>query len=123
MNDDDGLRGCWYGRRHDEDTARVPHARPQIVGLYTIPGKADRSWVVMWLRFEGTVKEILAGFALVEYDELMQESNSSERLLEWFSVPGTQLQDPGRLPSGAPCNLSPGYVLRPAPPTQVGRPH
>lgn len=72
-------------------------------------------------RFEGAVKQVASGCALVEYVELMQESASSEHLLEWFIIPGAQPQFEA-LPAGAPCNMGPGYLLRPKPPTQVGRP-
>lgn len=69
------------------------------------------------------MKQLVGGCALVEYEELMQEGNSSEHLLEWFRLPGVEAVDPGALPAGAPCNLGPGYLLRPEPPTQVACPY
>ena len=77
----------------------------------------------MRCRFEGSVKQIAGGCALVEYEELMQEDASSEHLLEWFRLPGSEAVDPGALPAGAACCLGPGYLLRPQPPTQVPCPH
>lgn len=65
------------------------------------------------------MKMVAQGLALVEYDELMDEVDSSRRLQEWFRMPGTSLSESPALPSDALCSLEAGDIMRPAPPPQV----
>jgi hypothetical protein len=71
-------------------------------------------------RFQGRVAELAAGFALVEYDELVDAEDSDERLREWFPVPGEH-QDAAALPAGRAMHAADGYQLRPRPPPEVRR--
>ena len=65
------------------------------------------------------MKIVAQGLALVEYDELMDEVDSSRRLQEWFRLPGTSPSESPVLPSDALYSLEAGDIMRPAPPPQV----
>ena len=58
-------------------------------------------------------------FALVEYEELMDEDDTSQHLQEWFPLPGAVEADAAKLSSDREAHFGPGFQIRPQPPAQV----
>jgi hypothetical protein len=72
-------------------------------------------------RFRGRVLRQAGGFALVQYDDLHQDTEGEQPLLEWFPIPGAAAAGAATVPTSDPVHEDPAYLLRPEPPDEVSR--
>lgn len=65
-------------------------------------------------------ESLQSGYALVRYDELDMDDEATEKLAEWFPLPGGRPpRTKASLPGPYQQHTAPEYVLRPQPPPQV----
>lgn len=69
--------------------------------------------------FAGAIRQLQHGFALVEYEELMNEDDTSLHLKEWFALPRANAADAEKLGSEYTAHTGSEFQIRPPPPTQV----
>lgn len=69
--------------------------------------------------FAGAIAKLQHGFALIQYEELMDEEDTSQHLKEWFALPGALEAEAAKLGSMHEAHTGPGYQIRPTPPVQV----
>lgn len=106
------LFGCTLSRLSPE------HADSVASSKHTLQVATDEEGLQgCW--FGASLVEARHNFALVEYQELMDEENTSQHLQEWFPLPDAKQADLAKLGSDHDAHFGPGFKIRPPPPPQV----